>query len=363
MIEDARALIQELVEIARRAHAADIRAYEEPRSPDAVAELVSQVQGLLAAGVDTVSRVLARYEAKAPHRSPRQSDEPPASFFISVDHLFDGDMGARQIADLAFVARMELRSRTSALGGIRAAQDSWRILGICDGCLRALRKTAAAIEKALAERHGLAPRLHFTTEIALGRRIRHYYARFRREIHGAQPPEPEDLRARLNSAATSIAKLIGRDFYGDLRTDDRAQLRSLQRRLRSWLRGEDGYDAETGTVLWQDLHGFAQLLAHINQRSELVEHDRALVAEAVEALFATSPTPATLPEELAERLRALSGRDDEVDRLLAEPITRETEAWRRPLLHLREELVGGAPAVWDADPGEAAESDEMEEEG
>ena len=79
----------------------------------------------------------------------------------------------------------------------------------------------------------------------LGRVIRAYYARVRREVAGDAPPEDHEMHERLLSVAASIAKLIGRDFYGDLRVSDRAALRGLQERLRSWIRGPGARSGRT----------------------------------------------------------------------------------------------------------------------
>lgn len=350
MATDPGLLTQALVSIARRAASVDLRALEEKGAREELARLVEQVRSLLAAAEETLHLVLSHYEAGAPRQDdpPEEPEEP--SFFITVDRLTRQEGGAQQVADLCFVARMELRSKMESLTAVSDARDRWKVLTACDRCLRSVRKAAAAIEGSIARREGLEPQLHFRTELFLGRRIRSYYARFRREIHGDGPPSPPQIRGRLQSAAASIAKLIGRDFYGDLRVNDRAGLLELQQRLLAWLRGSDGYDARSGRRLWQDLDGFAFLLREINQRSELVEADGQIVAQGLEALSGSDPSPGLLSDDLLQRLELLRGRSDGIDRLLASPVEREAKAWREPLLRLQAELAGSEKAPAEEKP-------------
>jgi len=334
------ALADGLVEIAELAAQLEVRSFEE-RDLEAIREeLVPAVRDLVERGLQAIDRILAAYDSPGGRRS--RDDEPEeGNFYVTIDRVVgDGDRSTH-VADLAFMARMELRDKVSKLRGADKGSDPWRVLAVCDGCIRRLRKAAAAVETAIADDAGIEARLQFVTEAHLAQVVRAYYARFRREIEGEGSPSPGTIHGRLLSAAASIAKLIGRDFYGDLRVSDRAELRSLQGRLRLWLRGEDGHDPASGQRLWQDLHGFAVLLAQINRRSELLEHDQAIVREALaelDALAAVGGAQIEVPSGLLGRLQRLKGRNDRIDRLLAEPITCGAELWITELRSLGEAL-------------------------
>lgn len=325
-----RELSDDLVEVAGRAAQLEVRPFEE-RDLEAIRQhLVPAVRNLVERGLEAMDRVLDAHEAP-PGRRPGDGDRAGGNFYVTIDRVVGEGDRSTHVADLAFMARMELRDQLWELRGTDQASDPWRVLTVCDGCLRRLRKAAAAVETAIADHAELEPRLRYVTELHLAQVVRAYYARFRREIEGNGLPSPETIHARLLSAAASIAKLIGRDFYGDLRVSDRAELRSLQGRLRSWLRGEDGHEPRSGLRLWQDLHGFAVLLAQINQRSELMDQDRAIVRAAIEELTADAEAPDEVSSSLLLRLQRLKGRNDRIDALLAEPVNRAPGPWLEEL--------------------------------
>ena len=335
---ESRALADDLVVVARGASAIDLRSFEQRDAAALHAELVPRVLGLVESGLEVMSRALELHEEagsgpeadeadERPAREPVASDEPPVNFLVRIDRVLGTSDRSAHVADLAFMARMELRDTVQMLESLGPDDDRWRVLALCDSCLRGLRKASSAVERALGDHAGFEPRLELVTELHLGRVIRAYYARFRREIEAEGVPTAAEVHRRLLSAAASIAKLIGRDFYGDLRVDDRAQLRSLQERIRDWLAGADDHDPESGVRLWQDLQGFTVLLFQINRRSELVEHDRTLVAAALDQLTGRGEVPEEVPPDLLRRFDRLRGRSDRIDRLLAEPVTRATGPW------------------------------------
>ncbi len=333
--EGSRALAEDLVLVVREASQIDLRSFEQRDASAVRGELVPRVLALVEAGLEVLTSVLALHEEVALEEEAR---ERSTNFLVRIDRVVGTHDRSTHVADLAFMARLELRDGAHTLRGFGPGADLWRMLTTCDGCLRGLRKAASAVERALADHAGFEPRLEFVTELHLGRVIRAYYARFRREVGGDGPPTAETVHRRLLSASASIAKLIGRDFYADLRIDDRAQLRSLQERFRTWLMGVDGQDPESGIRLWQDLQGFTILLSQINRRSELLEHDRALVHAALDELTAAGEPPEQMPPGLLHRLDRLRGRTDRIDRLLAEPPTRATGPWLAELEHLAEKL-------------------------
>lgn len=338
-------LADALADAVWRAEEVDMRAFEERPREALQDELLPAVRSVTSEGLNALERVLRAYEDLV---EGEVEDDGSDNFYVEIDRVLHDDGPGSHVADLAFMAHLELTDRVEVLARADPSWDRWRLLGECDSCLRRLRKAASAVERAIALDAGLAPRLEYLTETSLGRVIRAYYARFRREVAGDGPPGDERVHERLLSAAASIAKLIGRDFYGDLRVSDRAGLRGLQERLRRWLQGEDGFDPLAGRRIWQDLNSFASLLAQVNRRTELVEHDREIVASTLRELEGDE-SPGELPQQLLVYLERLRGLSDRLDALLTEPVTRERGPWLRELRRLERELGAGAAAA-DATP-------------
>lgn len=327
-----------LAAAARRAEQVDMRAFEERPREALQDELLPMVRRVTSEGLDALERVLRAYEDLV---EGDPEDDGPDNFYVEIDRVLQEDGQGSHVADLAFMAHLELTDRAEVLAKAQPSWDRWRLLGECDSCLRRLRKAASAVERAIALDAGLEPQLEYLTETSLGRVIRAYYARFRREVAGDGPPEDDQVHERLHSAAVSIAKLVGRDFYGDLRVSDRAGLRDLQERLRRWLQGEDGFDPRAGRRIWQDLSSFASLLAQVNRRTELVEHDREVVAATLRELEQDHDPSAELPRQLLVSLERLRGLSDRLDELLAEPVTLGRGVWLRELRRLERELGAG----------------------
>lgn len=337
-----RDLADALADVVRRAEEVDMRGFEERPREALHDELLPAVRSVTSEGLGTLERVLRAYEDLV---EGDPEDDGPDNFYVEIDRVLHDDGRGSHVADLAFMAHLELTDRAAVLAKAEPSWDRWRLLGECDSCLRRLRKAASAVERAIALEAGMEPRLEYLTETSLGRVIRAYYARFRREVAGDGPPEDPRVHGRLLSAAASIAKLIGRDFYGDLRVSDRAGLRGLQERLRRWLQGEDGFDPRGGRRIWQDLNSFASLLAQVNRRTELVEHDRQVVATTLRELEEDDDPPAELPRQLLVYLGRLRGLSDRLDELLTEPVTRERGPWLRELRRLERELGAGGAAA------------------
>jgi hypothetical protein len=118
--------------------------------------------------------------------------------------------------------------------------------------------------------------------------------------------------------------LVGWDVYPSLRVRDRLQLRDLQRRVLEWLRTDR--DTTAGMRVWQDLVGFLEMLAQVNRRQELVDHDTRAVCEAAAKLVGVSHTD-LVPAETMALLTSLEGIDEDVDALLASDERASVRAW------------------------------------
>lgn len=292
-----------IVHLSGRVLEVDIRVYEQLDLVRLRDELAPRVSGLAREAVTLLDAVLDTYEPSG----SEEETEPPADFYHQIDLLM-ADAGPPPVADLAFIARSELLRKLTVLSSIQDA-DTWRVIDVCGSCLRKIRNGMGAVEAALCEHEGLEPVIGYAGELAASLAVRRTYAKFRREILFASL-HSQSIADCLHSGATSVAKLIGRDIYRDLRISDRVEIRKLQERMIAWLRAGPDRDVLAGLRLWQDLCGFANLLAEVNKRQELLEHDRAAVAEALRLL--TKKPDGSLPP----LLDTLFGRDDELDELL-----------------------------------------------
>lgn len=132
----------------------------------------------------------------------------------------------------------------------------------------------------LAEAEGRPSRLVFASELATSLETRRRYVLLRATITREQLTTG---RARLifRRIGTAIAILVGQDIYPLLRVADRRQLRTLQARILDWLRSK-GRDSDAvvqvARRLHQDLLMFADLIAKVDCREELVEYDAARAA-------------------------------------------------------------------------------------
>lgn len=360
-----------LAEIADESAALDIRSYEACATPDLVAGLVPSALRIVQKAADLCSQIVTAYEPeeeKAPADEGTDemdllsfdlacdaSDEK--TFGRQLDTLLDGgDAGGdprQHVAEVAFMARWELRQKIEALRTTTAGEEAWEVISRCSSGLRRVRKTAAAIERALCEAEGLTPCLHYRTELSIALAVRRCYGRFLRGLQEAGTADEESVARVLRSVSSCIAKLIGLDEYSEFRITDRIHIRQLQQRVLDWARLKE--DARTGIRLWQDVNAFARLLGQINQRQELIAHDRQRVEEAFTALVADSRRDAFVTEESVAPFRVLEGLDPALDALLASPKGTLAVEWMVPLQRLRARLSGarnnaGYPAPEEPPP-------------
>ena len=278
-----------------------------------------------------VEELLIAYEGEGAAPPGESLDAPYVPFERAVDAAVDArtDGSARQaVGDLAFLAQLELRQRKARLERVAACRSAVAIIGECDSALRRIRKVLTAIDVAFA-RAGIAPQsLDYASELRISLCVRRACAKLRASIVAPGEPTPAALRARLRRAGTAIAVLVGWDVYPHLRVRDRLALRELQRRILDWLR--EGAEPTSGIRLWQDLAAFLRMLAQINRRQELVDHDARLVRAARDELVGA----AVVHEELLARLSSLEGLDEGIDALLRPPPCTDAAAWDEALAAL-----------------------------
>lgn len=281
-------LLEKVVRLSLSASAVDIASYEQTVAEELRAGLVPVVAEILGDVLAFFDRLL-----------------DPQGGEIGEDS--DG-LGER-LADLAFVARLELRQRLAGLTRLPADADSWRIIAAAGSCLRQVQKALAALEAVVARAEGIAPVLGSHDELALALVARRAYAGFRRRLRavGRLP----GISDRLQGAATCIAYLFDLEIYRDLRISDRVQLRRLLERILRW--GGPDVDRQGGERIWEDLLGCAALLAEISKRQELEEHDERVCREILDRLVAASSPGPELPPDVRPLVESLTGRDDDLD--------------------------------------------------
>jgi hypothetical protein len=310
---ELQALLSDLVEAARHI---ETRSFEHSTNEVLGEDLFPEVEEILTLGLDTFGVIFEHYEGggESAPAAPAPSGE---NFYRSIDRVLRTGHAAQRIADLCFMARLELRSKQEQLKAVDEKGSVWSNISACASVRRKVIKSASAIEKALCEHEGLLPSTQsaYETEVQRSLLVRRTYSQFRRAVTLTESPPPDAIQQKLRHAGIQIAKLVGRDIYEDMRIDDRIQLRALQDAMVAWMRGGDSFTPRSGLRLLQDLSAFAGMLVLINNRAVLREHDAVLVNEVLEALQACAADE-PLPEELLARLRTIQGRDDELDRFI-----------------------------------------------
>lgn len=234
-------------------------------------------------------------ESQDPSVADKRAD---GCFFNRIE----GMVVERHAVDIAILGGFELRQKRGSLERLQADRNTWQIIASIDGSLRKVLKVATALHAVCRDQDN-GTVLSFDTELRIGLQVRAMYAVFRGQLAGlADLHAPAD--AKLRRAATAIASLVGLDAYSKMRIGDRFVLHQLRERIVACLR-EPRPAAATCKRLNVDLANFAELLRAINQRQELVEHDRQLI----ESLLSCDRPDAT-------RLSRLVGLDDRLDFLL-----------------------------------------------
>lgn len=342
-----------IVAVVKRVQALELARYEEPDQP--LDELLSRVRAILQVSIEILGLVLEWYEREDLAVPPSRDAAGQNRLLAEVDRRMESMRSASDVADLAFVARLGLRGRVESLNPLTSETDRWDVIGACGSACREALKSLSALELAICAQEGLSSEnSYYGTEISRALRTRLTYASFRGELAGSEPEEPPEITRRLRLAAISIAKLIGRDAYPDLRVSDRIQIRGFQTKILSWLRqGEDSAShARAGRRLWQDLVGFGELLQQVNNRAELRNHDRERVDAALDAV-ARCRTSELGHVDLRshQEMQSLRGRDAELDELLdVDPDGLPLDPWEAVLRRLQDALKDvGSPATERSD--------------
>ncbi len=248
------------------------------------------------------------------------------------DHLehtgVDGALGVassledelwQQVGNLAFAGRSELRRAERTLVAAASPAD---LVVACESARRKLRRAIHAVLEVTGHALGRAFDVDpVDAEVEAAVAVRRMYAKFRRSLPRCDAGDAGQVRRALRYAAVSLAVMVGAADFSETRVQDRQLLLGLQARILAWARA--GSTEAAGAQLYQDLLTAADLLRAINQRQELVAHDRLIEARLAQILAGAGDAEtqlATIQPLLAE----LTGRDDGLDDLVARAGTEAT---------------------------------------
>lgn len=306
-------------------------------------DLVKNIRSLVRQTADLMLEIMECYDAEVESSVPEDiSAADDEAFLKEIGAQIASQTAVEEVSGLAFVSRGQLLDMVAAIDGAIAAERIWKVASQLDTGLRRAGRALIAIESAIRECEGLPVRYRQWQNLDDSLEVRRLYGEFRRAILSRcggdpdQAPEGEELAASLGHAGEAIAKLRRLEIYPYLRIDDRLQIRRFQRRILAWLDSEGASEDEEG--LWGDLVSFARLLAQVNLRQEIREHDRLAVNGIYRRFYRTGEEPRRLEPQSLALLEPLLGLDDELDSIILEPDRHAGDDLRRSLERLRQEL-------------------------
>ncbi len=325
--EHAGELLGAVRRLARQIDAVPLRDRGGELPPAQIGELRAALAGMTDEALACCTRLFGLYLSRA--------DAPPAADEANVsrrlDALVDANDMATHVADIVFMGCWEIKQKHAELTD-PADLTPDEVLARCTSARRRTLKALCAVEMAVCDCDGLTSELAtmYRSELDCALAVRRAFAAFRHAITGTASAAQTPL-AQLRGIGVAVARLIGTDGYLYTRAEDRELVDELQRRVLTWLRTADQLAEPRAAA--DDIRRFARYvvdhLAQVNNRVELLEHDRN-VANAVLDTFFTGGDHAPLPTEALAKLRPLRGRDEDIDALLADS-ARGAGAWRSAL--------------------------------
>ncbi len=339
-------LIDALRGLFESCQAFDTRRYEDcPSAEEIFAQLVPPIQDELDGALSLLGIILDHYEPLADAKLAAEDDPQEGC---------TDESRARRIADLSFVARIELMQQRERLMALSRDSDPWEAISTCASTRRRVLKSATALERGICECEGIElDGGLYPSGLERSLLVRRAYGRFRKAIVQGGEPSEGNIHDRLRLASVEIGVIVDGPIYEDLRVEDRRQFRIFGVRIEEWLaEGEDGHLRE-GLDLYQDLVSFAQLLTQVNNRADLQEHDNRVLSEIYRDLFNMAAQPNCLEPEALARMKRLYGRDDELDHLMDYAEDSPPALWRMPLARI---MSGSAAAASSRSGGQRADS-------
>lgn len=315
----------------------------ESHPPAAISnELTPVVSSLLGEGQVVVRNVMRTCEEEMTDRGRLDvaidSTATPLPY-VPFEKALDAEVTRKvkwtleAVGDIAFLAGLELRQRAERLERLSGCGNHAVIIGECDSALRRIRKALMTLDRGF-ERAGVGEaKLDFASELQISLDVRRVYGKLRSRLREVGEPRDETFYVQLRAIGMALATVVGWKGYTTLRIRDRMQMRDLQRRLLAWFHSDR--DLVAGRRLWQDVDYFVQMLADVNFRQELKEHDTRVVKE---TWGVVSTAKDTLPRMTVQELESLEGLDPEIDAVLNGHHRNDAAAWKGPLGRLARDL-------------------------
>ena len=273
-------------------------------------DLVKNVRGLLESTVVLLREISDHYDQGGP-----AGELPTGEVALQeIGAEISSELAAQELSSLAFAGRSQLIEVQGALEKAVSERHIWAVAAHAETARRRIGKALIAVEAAMREFEELPALERTWVDLEVSLEVRRMYGRFRRFVlQGDGGATGEALVDQLKGVAEAIATLRDLKIYPFMRIDDRLTIRNLQKRILSWLEGEQQDDA--GRRLWQDLMAFCRLLGEVNAREELKAHDSKLVRHLHRILYSGDGVHVVAPAQRNE-LEKLHGLDDELDELL-----------------------------------------------
>lgn len=330
-----------IAQLAARAEAVELHRFESRTREQLTGELLPVLAELMLDARALVADVLLVCEERAHRtRGPGISvvdgriPTVPDGADVPVDTTRTS-WSASAVADMAYLAGLELRQCSERLEGLMTVESADLLLTELDTARRRVGKVLRSLDYALDQAGLATSKLDSAAELESSLAIRRAYGRLRDDMKAIGAPLEETLPTQLRAVGIALATLIGWKGYATIRIRDRLRIRELQGRLLEWFR--EGREPTMGIRLFQDVSAFVQILADVSKRQELKEHDTRLVEGAVRSLASIE---AIVPAHLRSALEPLRGLDVELDALLEIPHRDEVGPWKATLARLLQSLCG-----------------------
>lgn len=126
------------------------------------------------------------------------------------------------------------------------------------------------------------------------------------------PATASEYQQMLDAVEAAINAIMKAPAYDHIRLDEQLTMIAIRGQLAAWRLADK--DLAAAAEIWPSIERFAHHQQKINNRSELVEFDHALLTWAL-----TELGKGAVSDELVDGLKGLAGRDAELDYFLVRP--------------------------------------------
>ncbi|MFN7965844.1 MAG: hypothetical protein U0V87_09195 [Acidobacteriota bacterium] len=221
-----------------------------------------------------------------------------------------------EVSDTLFIARLQLSQAIEEIERRSESTEHWDLVAQCNRLRGMITSAGAVIGRAICAREGLSSENGISGgDLRQALLIRRIYTAVHAVVFAVADPPPGRIRERLLAIEDLLRQVLNSGLAQFIRINDRVQLRRLQERMRVWLDQGISADLSDGAHLWQDASAVAEMMVQINNRQELIEHDRQYARLLLGRLVAADDHAAIAPDVL-ELISELQGRDRDLDAAL-----------------------------------------------